>query len=95
MIGLRASANVAVLALGAALQGAGCGAVDEPAAAPPTTRLVRFSDHGLTVALPPQWRPAHERLTPGLSEPREVLVVATFEPRYRRTACAHVAGQRA
>jgi hypothetical protein len=92
MIGLRASANVAVLALSAALLGAGCGAVDERAAAPPTARLVRFSAHGLTVALPPQWRPADERLTPVLSDPREVLAVATFALRYRRTACAHVAG---
>src|SRR4051794_2747598 len=92
MIGLRASANVAVLALGAALLGAVCGAVDERAAAPPTARPVRFSAHGLTVALPPRWRPANERLTPRLIDPREVLAVATFALRYRRTACAQVAG---
>ena len=92
MFRLRASAKVAVLALGAVLLGAGCGAVDERAAAPPKARLTWFSAHGLTVAVPPRWRPADESLTPGLGDPREVLAVATFDLQYRRTACAQVAG---
>jgi hypothetical protein len=83
---------VAVLALGCALVGAGCGAVDERAGSSPAPGLVRLEAHGLTVALPPRWRPARERLTPDLGDPREVLAVATFVLRYRRTACAHVAG---
>jgi hypothetical protein len=88
MIRFRAMAMVAVLALG----GTACGAVDERAAVRPAAGPVRYEAHGLTVALPPRWRPAQGSLTPGLSDPREVLAVATFALRYRRTACAHVAG---
>jgi hypothetical protein len=92
MIRLRAAAKVAVTALAGALAGAGCGAVDERAAAPKPAALVRFEAHGLSVALPPRWRPAPRSLTPALTDPREVLAVATFPLRYRRTACAHLAG---
>jgi hypothetical protein len=90
MIGARAT--IAVLALGCLPAGAGCGTAGEPGAAAPAARPVPFEAHGLTVALPPPWRPARERLTPNLVDPREVLAVATFPLRYRRTVCAHVAG---
>jgi hypothetical protein len=92
MIRLRAAAKVSVLVLGGALAGAGCGTVDKRAAAPAAAEPVRFEAHGLSVALPPRWRPARANLTPALSDPREVLAVATYALRYRRTTCAHVAG---
>jgi hypothetical protein len=90
MIRLPAAARVVGLVLCGALAVAGCGAADKRAAAPPPTE--RFEAHGLSVALPPRWRPAPRSLTPALSDPREVLAVATYALRYRRTACAHVAG---
>ena len=42
--------------------------------------------------LPAGWQPASRSLTPHLSDPRERLAVGTDPLRYRRTACAHVAG---
>ena len=48
--------------------------------------------HGLTATLPAGWQSASRSLTPHLTEPREVLAVATYPLRYRRTGCAHVAG---
>jgi hypothetical protein len=48
--------------------------------------------HGIAVELPPGWEAAPTSLTPGLTDPREVLAVATFPLQYRPTLCAHVAG---
>lgn len=89
MVMIRAvlSAGVAVALLAAAA----CGSVDEQRAAAPTSSS-SFEAHGLQVTLPPRWLPAREPLTPGLEDPREVLAVATFPLRYRRTTCTHVAG---
>jgi hypothetical protein len=89
MVMIRAvlSAGVAVALLAAAA----CGSVDEQGAAAPTPSS-SFETDGLQVTLPPRWQPAREPLTPGLEDPREVLAVATFPLRYRRTACTHVAG---
>ena len=58
-------------------------------AAPPVAAV---EAHGLTVGLPPGWQSAAQSLTPHLTDPREVLAVATFPLRYRATQCAHVAG---
>ncbi len=63
-----------------------CG--EDDAAPAPLTHRAR----GLAVELPPGWQAATESLTPYLSDPREVLAVATFALRHRETACAHVAG---
>lgn len=86
MIRFVAATSVAVLAL------AGCGRGDKPGAAPAAVELGSFEAHGLTVTLPPRWRAARESLTPGMEDPREVFAIGTFPLRYRRTACAHVAG---
>ena len=46
---------------------------------------------GVTVALPPGWQRAETSLTPHLTDPREVLSVATFPlPPPRREDCAHM-----
>jgi len=71
-----------------ALWAAACGGSEAPRA----PRLVRVGGHGLTVSMPAGWHAAHASLTPHLGDPREVLAVATFPLRYRRTACAQVAG---
>ena len=52
----------------------------------------QFDVHGLAVELPPGWHRATEPLTPTLTDPREVLAVATFPLHYRETGCAHIAG---
>jgi hypothetical protein len=45
---------------------------------------------GLTVTLPGGWSQARASLTPALTDPREILSLATFPLRYRATGCAHV-----
>src|SRR4051794_11386580 len=76
-----------IAALAVCLAATGCGADEKRAGG-----SVPFAEHGLTVALPPGWSAAARSLTPELSDPREVLAVATYPLRYRPTACAHVAG---
>src|SRR4051812_8750439 len=61
----------------------GCGA---HAAAPAPA----YTAHGVSVELPAGWQPAHETLTPQLSDPREVLSVGTFALRYRKGECAQM-----
>ena len=80
---LLAAALLPALALAA------CGEVRAPAQSPPATP---FSAHGLALTLPPGWQAATTSLTPNLADPRESFTVATFAPRYRRTACAHMPG---
>jgi hypothetical protein len=82
---LTAGVAVALLAVAA------CGSVGERGATASSSSSF-FEAHGLQVRLPSRWQPAREVLTPGLEDPREVLAVATFPLRYRRTACSHVAG---
>ena len=60
------------------------------AASPP--RLTTERARGVTVELPPGWQRASVSLTPDLTDPREVLSVATFPLRYRATRCNHIAG---
>ena len=56
--------------------------------APPPGRAVDEAAHGIAFELPPGWQRATVSLTPRLTDPREVLTVATFPLRYRRTGCA-------
>jgi hypothetical protein len=46
--------------------------------------------HGFTVSLPPGWALSAERLTPNLSDPREVLSAGTFPLAYRQGGCNHM-----
>jgi hypothetical protein len=48
--------------------------------------------HGLEFALASNWEQASVSLTPGLTDPREVMSVGTFPLQYRQTGCGHVAG---
>jgi hypothetical protein len=77
----------AVTALALCALAAGCGGGKST-----PTRTITDSIHGLTYELPQGWQRAHVNLTPRLVDPREEMSVATFPLRYRRTACAHVAG---
>lgn len=52
----------------------------------------KHTAHGITVTLPAGWQRAPRSLTPHLTDPREVVAVATFPLRYRRTPCAHMPG---
>ena len=47
---------------------------------------------GVAVDIPPGWQPASESMTPELLDPRELISVATFKLRYRRTECEAFAG---
>jgi hypothetical protein len=92
-LALRAALALA-LAAALAVALAGCGAHAADRAAPPAAPapLTPFAEHGLTAELPAGWQGATVSLTPHLVDPREVLAVATFPLRYRRTSCVHVAG---
>ncbi|MEA2220448.1 MAG: hypothetical protein QOJ35_3074 [Solirubrobacteraceae bacterium] len=82
---MQATRAIAALAT-SALLAAGCGqGHDRPVA------TMTYAAHGLTVVLPPGWQHAKRSLTPDLADPREVLALATYPLRYRRTGCAHVA----
>ena len=86
-------ATIRIAALLAALALAGCGADAEREAVAQSPQPPRtYEARGVTVTLPPGWHAATESLTPALTEPREVLVVATFPPQRRDGGCAHVAG---
>jgi hypothetical protein len=52
----------------------------------------RVEGRGVAVELPAGWQSAERSLTPALDDPRELLSVATFKPRYRRTNCEAFAG---
>jgi hypothetical protein len=79
-------------ACGAALLVTGALAVADCGGRAAAPQLIREQARGLTVELPPGWHRASVSLTPHLTDPREVLSVGTFPPRYRPTRCAHVAG---
>jgi hypothetical protein len=57
----------------------------------PQPSFEAYTAHGLTVRLPPGWHRAERSLTPHLSDPREVLAVATYPLHYRDIGCSHVA----
>jgi hypothetical protein len=80
------AAGLAVFALLAVVGVAACG---QRTAASSTGRLEEDLVHGIAVQLPPGWQRAKVSLTPALSDPREVLSVATFPLHYRQTGCAH------
>jgi hypothetical protein len=77
---------------------AGCGAerpaTTSPAGPAPGWTTVLDARHGLTVSLPSAWHRAARSLTPALTDPHEVLTLATFPLRggpHRR--CAQVPEQ--
>lgn len=45
---------------------------------------------GMSAELPPGWRQARERLTPQLTDPREVLALGTFPLRAEAGECGHM-----
>jgi hypothetical protein len=55
---------------------------------------VRIADarHGYSMTLPPGWHRARRNLTPHLTEPREILSVATYPLRYDRRARCRISG---
>jgi hypothetical protein len=68
-----------------ALASSGCGEAARSAAPAPAA----YRTHGLAVELPPGWQHATTRLTT-ITEPVDVLAVATFPLRYRRVGCDHM-----
>ena len=78
---------------------AACAGAPKPAAvapAYPDPGWTTFEDgaHGLTVSFPSDWHRAAENLTPALTDPREVLTLATFPLRVGPShRCAQVPQQ--
>jgi hypothetical protein len=95
----RGVAIVAALAAVAIAVGAGvlsvipgtAGRAERPATRPADawTTAVNKS-HGFTVSLPSGWKLSAESLTPGLTDPRELLSAATFPLAYRQGSCSHM-----
>jgi hypothetical protein len=67
-----------------------CGCGSQSAPAPPRPETFHDTVHGISVDLPPGWERATTSLTPGLTDPREELSVATFPLSYRKGDCAHM-----
>ena len=83
--------------LGLAFLAAACGGASEALQTGPTTTSeapgwTTFEDPEarLTVSHPPDWLPAPERLMPGLSDPRELVALSTFDARRGGENCAHM-----
>jgi hypothetical protein len=52
----------------------------------------RDAKHGLSLTLPPGWHRARRNLTPHLLDPREILSVGSYPPRYKRRSRCGVPG---
>src|SRR5919107_4418998 len=91
---MRAATMLCLLVVTA--MGAACGGETQVPASPAAHERAGAARvataRGVTVVLPTGWRRARESLTPALTDPREVLSVATFPLRYRHTQCAQVPG---
>lgn len=59
---------------------------------PPAWTDYQSAESGFEVRYPRSWRRATEPVTPKLTEPREILSLATFPLRYRPTNCEAFAG---
>lgn len=82
-------------ALAAAVLAAGCGATGTVAQERErAAEAARINDaqRGFSLTLPAGWHRAGSNLTPQLTEPREILTVATYPLRYARRARCSVAG---
>ncbi len=72
--------------------GAGATVVPEAGSGRETPRVVEDVRHGYSVTLPAGWHRARRNLTPQLTEPREILSVATYPLRYKRRARCGIGG---
>jgi hypothetical protein len=83
------------LGLAAAVLATGCGAAGTVAPEGKSAgQRARITDerHGYGVALPAGWYRARRNLTPQLTDPREILSVATYPLRYKRRARCGISG---
>lgn len=81
--------------LAAAVLATGCGAAATVAPEGKSGgQRARITDerHGYSVALPAGWYRARRNLTPELTDPRELLSVATYPLRYKRRARCRISG---
>jgi hypothetical protein len=85
MVRLRAVATLA-FALAAGALVAGCGGGN--GAPEPHRGAYRDARYGVEVQIPRGWQRARTSLTPHLTDPREILAVATFRPVAKDEACA-------
>lgn len=88
----RATAVLAVASAGllAACGEQGSRLANRAGSAGPTT--YRSAEWGYRVSFPSGWRRAHGRLSPKVTNPREILSLGTFPLRYRPTDCEAFAG---
>lgn len=68
---------------------AGCGAAERQRSGWTTYQDAHW---GYSVRFPDSWHRAVEPVSPKLTEPREILSMATFPPRYRPTDCEAFGG---
>jgi hypothetical protein len=59
---------------------------------PPGWTTYRDAQHGLSLTLPPGWHRARRSLTPSLIDPREILSIGSYRPRYKRRSRCGVPG---
>ena len=82
------------LIAGVVATGCGAGATVVPEVRPGSQapRMIEDVRHDYSVALPAGWHRARRNLTPQLTEPREILSVATYPLRYKRRARCGIGG---
>ena len=82
------------LAVGVVATGCGAGATVAPkvTSGSHAPRVIEDVRHGYSVTLPAGWHRARRNLTPQLTEPREILSVATYPLRYKRRARCGIGG---
>lgn len=76
------------------LSASGCGGTPGEAAVDPPAGWTTYRDaeQRLSVSLPSDWHRARQSLTPDLSEPREILSIASYPLRYDRRSRCQVPG---
>ena len=73
------------------LLAAGCASGDEPRPRPPAPwTTYHDTAHAFKISYPRAWRRAPRSLTPGLTDPREILTLSTHEAHPGGIRCRHV-----
>lgn len=91
---MHVRSSLCALVAGVVAAGCGAGAAVAPEVSPRSQAPRAIDDvrHGYSLTLPAGWHRAPRNLTPELTEPREILSIATYPLRYERRARCAIGG---